>query len=89
MFREAKAKILCANSEATVASLASAALLGGAKPTAHEAKTGAPLHANSVADSASLSLIAPSAKNLYREARDKASNAKDLSREARDKTEIT
>ena len=41
--------------------------------------------ANSVADSASLSLTAPGAKDLYHEARDKAPSAKNLSHEARDK----
>jgi len=41
------------------------------------------LGASSVANSASISLTAPGAKDLYREARDKAQSAKDLCREAR------
>ena len=69
---EAKAKALCANSEATATSLASTILLGSAKPAVREANTKAPLRVNSVADSASLPLTTPSAKNLCREARDKA-----------------
>ena len=48
-----------------------------------EAKARAPLCASNVADSASLSLPAPSAKNLCRGARDKAPSANDLGREAR------
>ena len=56
--REAKAKALCANNEVTAVLLALTTLLGSAKPTAREANTKAPLHANSVADSKSLPLIA-------------------------------
>ena len=59
---EAKAKAPCANSEAIIASLALTILLGNAKPAAREANTKAPLRANSIADSASLPLTAPSAK---------------------------
>jgi len=86
--REAKAKVLCANSEATAASLTSSALLDSTKLAAREAKTRAPLCANSIANSASLSLIAPSAKNLCREAIDEAPSAKDLCHEARDKAPL-
>jgi len=71
--REVKAKALCANSEATVASLASTTLLGSTKPATCEANTKAPMRANSIADSDSLPLTAPSVKNFCREARDKAS----------------
>ena len=71
--REAKAKAPCANSEATAASLASTTLLGSAKPATREAKAKASLGANSVFDSTSLPLIAPNAKNLCREVRNKAS----------------
>jgi len=46
------------------------------------------LCANNIADSASLPLTAPSAKNLCREARDKASSAKNLSCDARNKTTL-
>ena len=69
---EAKPKALYANSETVVASLTFTTLLGSGKPAAREANTKVPLHANSVADSASLPLIAPSTKNLCSEARDKA-----------------
>ena len=65
---KAKAKALCADSEAA----ASTTLLGSTKPAAREANTKAYLHANSVVDSASLPLTAPSAKNFCREARIKA-----------------
>ena len=41
-------------------------------PSAHEANTRVPLRANSIVDSVSLPLTAPSAKDLYREARNKA-----------------
>ena len=49
-----------------------------------EAKAKAPLCANSIADSASLSLPARSAKVLSREARNKALSAKDLNLEVKD-----
>ena len=52
--RKAKAKALCANSEAITVSLALTTLLCSAKPAAREANTKPPLHASSVADSASL-----------------------------------
>jgi len=68
--------------------LTSTALLGSAKLAAHETKTRAPLCANSVTDSASLSLTTPSAKVLSRRARTKTLNAKDLSREAKDKAPL-
>ena len=64
MSREAKAKALCVNNEAKVASLTSPALLGSAKLVAREAKTGAPLYANSVVDSVSLPLTALSTKKV-------------------------
>ena len=86
--REAKAKVLCANSEATAASLISIVLLGSVKLATHEAKTRALRCTNSIANSASLSLIAPSAKNLCREAIDEAPSAKDLCHEARDKAPL-
>jgi len=70
--RKAKAKVLYAKSKATVASLTSTTLLSSARPVAHEAKAKASLSANSVVDSASLPLRAPSAKNLCREAINKA-----------------
>jgi len=50
-----------------------------------DSKTKTPLGANSVADSTSLLLTAPGAKDLCREARDKALSAKDHCRKARDK----
>jgi len=53
-----------------------------------EAKAKTPLGANSVADSASLSLTTPSAKNLCCEAREKVPSDKDLYREARDKAPL-
>jgi len=46
------------------------------------------LGANSVADSALLSLTVPSANNLCCEAREKAPSVKDLYREARDKAPL-
>jgi len=69
---EAKTKAPCAYSEAIKATLASTILLGSAKPATREANTKAPLRANSITVSTSLSLTTPSAKNLCREARDKA-----------------
>ena len=48
-----------------------------------EAKAKAPLCANSVADSSSLSLLASNAKVFSREARTKAQSAKDLSCEVK------
>jgi len=54
-----------------------------------EAKAKTPLCANSVADSVSLSLPAPSAKVLSREVRTKALSAKDLSREAKDEAPLS
>ena len=53
-----------------------------------EAKNKIPLGDNSVADSLSLSLIARGAKNICREARDKAPSAKDLCRDVRDKAPL-
>jgi len=50
-----------------------------------KAKAKALLCANSVADSVLLSPPAPSAKDLYREAKDKAPSANDFNREAEDK----
>jgi len=55
----------------------------------HEAKVKAPLWANSVVDSVSLSLLASSAKVLSREARTKALSVKDLSREAKDEASLS
>ena len=114
---EAKAKVLCANNEATAASHKSAALLGSARLAAsgrtkvlsaqfassyeasstlcgvqprlsREVKAKIPFGASSIADSTTLLLIAPGAKDLCREARDKAPSAKDLCREARDKAPL-
>ena len=115
--REAKATVLCTNSEATAGPLTSSALLGSARLAtsgrtkalnaliassceadltlcrvqprlSREAKVKAPLCAKSVADSASLSLSAPSAKVLSREPKNKALSAKDLYRDARDKAPL-
>jgi len=65
---EAKAQTPYAYSESITAPLASTTLLGSAKPTAREANTKELLRANSVTDLMSLSLTAPSAKNLCHEA---------------------
>ena len=55
----------------------------------HEAKAKTPLCANSVVDSVSLPLPAPSAKVFSREARTKALSAKDLSREVKNEAPLS
>jgi len=64
---------------------ASSTLCGVQPRLSCEVKAKTPFGASSIADSTTLLLIAPGAKDLCREARYKALSAKDLCREARDK----